>query len=318
MKALFFDGALRLRTDLAEPDRPKGWARIRVLNSGICGTDLQILAGYHGYRGIPGHEFVGIVKESDDTNLLGRRVVGEINVGCGHCACCKAGMARHCPDRRALGIFGLPGCMAEFCMLPDANLHAVPDEIADQRAVFVEPLSAACEILEQVPLRGAERVVVLGDGRLGVLCAWVLSTVLEDVPLVGRHPAKLEAARWRGLIPCEKPGVRERDADLVVEATGNVQGLADALALCRPRGTVVLKTTVSAPFPIDLAPVVVKEISVVGSRCGRFSDGLQILLNHPDMPLERLITGQYPLERGIEAFEQAKRKGSLKVLLEVL
>lgn len=318
MKALFFDGALRFRTDVPEAERQKGWARIRVRNSGICGTDLQILAGYHGFRGIPGHEFVGIVEESDDANLPGRRVVGEINVGCGHCARCRAGMDRHCTDRRVLGIMGLPGCMAEFCMLPDANLHAVPDDIADERAVFVEPLSAACEIMEQVPLRGTERAVVLGDGRIGILCAWILSTVLQDVTLAGHHPAKLEAARWRGLNTCEKTGPREGDADLVVEATGSVRGLADALALCRPRGTVVLKTTVADFFHIDLAPAVVKEVSVVGSRCGRFSEGLRILQNHPDMPLERLITGRYPLTRGIEAFERAKQRDSLKVLLEIL
>ena len=318
MKALVFYDTLHFRTDVPEPERPKGWARIRVRNAGICGTDLQILAGYHGYRGIPGHEFAGIVEESNESSLLGRRVVGEINVGCGHCACCRAGMERHCPDRHAMGIIGLPGCMAEFCVLPDANLHALPDEISDSRAVFVEPLSAACEILEQVPLQGNERAVVLGDGRIGILCAWVLSTVLEDVTLVGRHPAKLEAARWRGLIPCDKTGPREGDADLVVEATGSVQGLADAFVLCRPRGTVVLKTTVNDSFHIDLTPAVVKEISVVGSRCGRFSDGLRILLNHPDMPLERLITGRYPLERGIEAFERARQRECLKVLLEIL
>ncbi len=318
MKALVFDGSLRFRTDVPEPERPKGWARMRVRNAGICGTDLQILSGYHGYRGIPGHEFSGVVEESDETSLRGRRVVGEINVGCGHCASCRTGMERHCKDRCAMGILGLQGCMAEFCMLPDANLHALPDEIPEIRAVFVEPLSAACEILEQVPLRGSERAVVLGDGRIGILCAWVLSTVLDDVTLVGRHPAKLEAARWRCLNTCEKTGPREEDADLVVEATGGVRGLADALALCRPRGTVVLKTTVADSFLIDLAPAVVKEISIVGSRCGHFSEGLRILMNHPDMPLERLITGRYPMERGIEAFERARQRESLKVLLEIL
>ncbi|NPU82973.1 MAG: alcohol dehydrogenase catalytic domain-containing protein [Syntrophaceae bacterium] len=318
MKALFFDGALRFRTDAPEPPRAKGWARIRVHTAGICGTDLQILAGYHDYRGIPGHEFVGVVEDGDDPSLIGRRVVGEINIGCGRCACCKAGMERHCLERRVLGIIGHPGCMAEFCSLPLVNLHPVPEEIGDERAVFVEPLSAACEILEQVPLRRDERAVVLGNGRIGILCAWILSTVLEDVTLVGHHPAKLEAARWHHLKTCEKAGEAERSADLVVEATGSAHGLAEALALCRPRGTVVLKTTLAASFRIDLAPVVVKEISVVGSRCGRFADGLEILRAHPDMPLERLITGRYPLERGVEAFEQAKRKDSLKVLLELL
>ncbi len=317
MKALFFDGQLRFRTDVPEPMRRDGWARIRVLKAGICGTDLQILAGYHDHRGIPGHEFVGIVEESENPLFAGRRVVGEINAGCGRCACCRAEMERHCPDRRTLGILGLPGCMAEFCTLPYGNLHPVPDGISDERAVFVEPLSAACEILEQVSLTGRERAVVLGDGRLGILCAWVLSTVLEDVTLAGHHPAKLEAACWHSVKTCDQPGLMDRDADLVVEATGTGRGLEEAIRLCRPRGTIVLKTTIAQSFTIDLAPVVVREITLVGSRCGRFEDGLHVLLNHPDMPLERLITGCCPLERGVEAFELARQRESLKVLLDV-
>ncbi|PKN36042.1 MAG: alcohol dehydrogenase [Deltaproteobacteria bacterium HGW-Deltaproteobacteria-19] len=318
MKALFFDGTLRFCTDVPEPLRPEGWARIRVLKAGICGTDLQILAGYHGYRGILGHEFVGVVEESDDSSMAGRRVVGEINIGCGRCNFCRSGMARHCLERRVPGIAGHPGCMAEFCTLPSSNLHPVPDAIGDERAVFIEPLAAACEILEQVPLTGSERTVVLGDGRLGILCAWVLSTVLEEVTLVGHHPAKLEAAHWRSVKTCDALGDVDRNVDLVVEATGTGRGLEEAITLCRPRGIIILKTTIAQPFKIDLAPVVVREITVVGSRCGRFSDGLQILLAHPDLPLERLITGRYPLEKGIEAFVQARRRENLKVLLEVL
>jgi alcohol dehydrogenase len=227
-------------------------------------------------------------------------------------------MERHCEARRVLGIAGLPGCLAEFCTLPFANLHRVPEEISDERVVFVEPLSAACEILEQVPLAGHERAVVLGDGRLGILCAWTLSTVLDDVTLVGHHPLKLEAARWRDLKTRERAGETERNADLLVEATGTVSGLADALNLCRPRGTVVLKTTVAGSFHIDLAPIAVKEITLVGSRCGRFRDGMQMLLRHPEMPLERLITGTYSLDEAVEAFRRAAQKDSLKVLLEIL
>jgi len=318
MKALFFDGTLRLRTDVPKPLRPAGWARIRPRKMGICGTDLQTLAGYHNFRGIPGHEFAGVVEDCDDPAWTGRRVVGEINIGCGRCGACLTGMERHCPERRVLGISGHPGCLAEFCTLPVANLHILPDEVSDERAVFIEPLSAACEILDQVPLTGHERAVVLGDGRLGILCAWVLSTVLEDVTLAGHHPVKLKAARWRDLKICERAGETERNADLVIEATGTVVGLAEAVDLCRPRGTVVLKTTLAGSLEIDLAPVVVKEITVVGSRCGRFREGLQMLLRHPDLPLERLITATYPLDEAVEAFRRAVQRDSLKVLLEIL
>jgi alcohol dehydrogenase len=318
MKAICFDGVLQLRTDIPPPSPPEGWARIRVRKAGICGTDLQILAGYQGFRGIPGHEFVGIVDSCGDPAWNGRRVVGEINVGCGHCNSCLRGMERHCRDRRVLGIRGLPGCLAEFCTLPAANLHAVPGEISDDRAVFIEPLSAACEILEQVPLAGSERAVVLGDGRLGILSAWILSTVLDDVTLLGHHPAKLEAARWRHLKTGVRTGAAGQGSDLVVDATGSARGLAEAVALCRPRGTVVLKTTLAGTFDIDLAPAVVKEITIVGSRCGRFPAALRILGRHPDVPLERLITATYPLERAMEAFERARKKESLKVLLELL
>jgi alcohol dehydrogenase len=317
MKALSFDGKLRLRTDVPEPSPSPGWAVVRPRLAGICGTDLQIIEGYRGFRGILGHEFAGIVERCDDPAWAGRRVVGEINIGCGHCEACRAGLERHCLERRVLGIAGHPGCMAEFCALPLANLVAVPDGLGDERAVFVEPLSAACEILEQLPLRGRERAVVLGDGTQGILCAWVLSTVLADVTLVGHHPAKREAARWHHLKTSPGPGREERSADLVVDATGSARGLAEAVDLCRPRGTVVLKTTIAEPFDIDLAPVVRKEITLVGSRCGRFRDGLQMLHDNPDLPLERLVTSRYPLESAGEAFERARQRESLKVLLEI-
>jgi alcohol dehydrogenase len=285
--------------------------------AGICGTDLEILKGYAGYRGIPGHEFVGEVVLCGDPRWTGKRVAGEINIACGKCAYCREGLGRHCMDRKVLGIRGLPGCMAEFCTLPEENLVELPGDLPDERAVFLEPLSAACEILEQVPLRGREKAVVLGDGRLGILCAWVLSTVLPGVSLVGHHREKLDLAKWRDIVTgISGDGPRDR-ADLVVDATGSPGGIAEALRWCRPRGTVVLKTTSASKSVVDLAPLVVDEITVVGSRCGPFRKGLAVMTGHPDMPLERLVTATYPLEEAPEAFRTASKPGALKVLLRI-
>jgi alcohol dehydrogenase len=294
-----------------------GWARIRVRLAGICRTDMEIMKGYLGFRGVLGHEFVGVVDGCADPAWIGRRVVGEINAACGQCSWCRAGLGRHCPERTTLGIAGLDGCMAEFCVLPTANLLAVPDGIPDERAVFLEPFSAACEILEQLPIRGDERIVVLGDGRLGILCAWVLASLATDVTIVGHHPEKLNRARWHNIrtVPEMTPG--ESGADIVVEATGTGQGLAAAISLCRPRGTIVLKSTVAIQGEVNLAPIVINELTVLGSRCGRFADGLARMQNLPDMPLERMISGRYPLSRVEEAFVRAEEKDSLKILLEI-
>ncbi len=317
MKAVLFDDALRVSHDHPVPDVPSGWARIRVKLAGICQTDLEITKGYLGFRGVLGHEFVGEVEPCADPAWRGRRVVGEINAACGACDWCARGLGRHCPNRTTLGIAGLDGCMADFCVLPVANLLEVPAAISDERAVLVEPLSAACEILEQQPLKGHERIVVLGDGRLGLLCAWVLSTVAQDVTLVGHHPEKLVLAPWRGLRTCAHAEDVKPGADVVVEATGSGSGLALAMALCRPRGTIVLKSTVASPGAINLAPVVIHEMTVRGSRCGRFKDGLALMQKHPDMPLERLITAQRPIDEALNAFEQAGSGKALKVLLRI-
>jgi alcohol dehydrogenase len=314
MKALWFDGERLALREIPPPELRPGWARLRVRLAGICRTDLELTRGYMGFRGVLGHEFVGEVIECADTGWVGKRVAGEINAACGTCEACRRGLGRHCPTRSVLGILNMDGCLAEECQLPAANLHEVPDGLSDRMAVFTEPVSAACEILDQVPLTGRERAVVLGDGKLGILCAWVLGTVLSDVTLVGRHPAKLERARWGGLraVPAD-PGP-EPGADLVVEATGRGSGLHAAMRLCRPRGTLVLKSTVAAPGDINLAPLVIHEITVVGSRCGRFETGLARLRDHR-LPVERLIEGQYPLDRGLEAFEHAARPGVLKILI---
>jgi alcohol dehydrogenase len=316
MKAIVCDNGMRFVDDYPVPLVRSGWALIRVQLAGICQTDLEIVNGYQDFRGVLGHEFVGLVEGSEDESLLGKRVVGEISAACGVCSWCAAGLGRHCPQRSTLGINGLDGCMAEFCTLPVGNLYPVDAEISNRRAVLTEPLAAACEILEQVVLTGGERVVVLGDGRLGILCAWVLATVAAEVAIVGHHPEKLALAGWRGIKTAVDGSAVAPGADIVVEATGRAQGLVRALSLCRPRGTIVLKTTVASRSEIDLAPLVVKEITVVGSRCGRFTDALAMMRAVPDLPLERLISASYPPAAARQAFARAGDGRSVKVLLD--
>jgi threonine dehydrogenase-like Zn-dependent dehydrogenase len=317
MRAAVFNGELHVETCYPIPEPPDGWALIRVHSAGICGTDMEILKGYKGFKGVLGHEFVGSVVQSAAPEWIGQRVVGEINAPCGVCHWCRKGLGRHCPERRTLGIQGLDGCMADYCILPLANLLKVPETLTDDRAVFVEPVAAACEIMEQVSLRGNERCLVLGDGRLGIICAWALCTVLTDVTLAGHHPEKLEKARWRHLKTALHASKAPAGADLVVEATGSGSGMADAMTMCRPRGTILLKSTVASQGDLDLTPVVINELNVVGSRCGRFKDGLHMLESFVDMPVERLISARYPMEEAAKAFERAGRPNALKVLLEV-
>lgn len=315
MRAVAFDDAIRFVADAPVPDVPEGWARVRVMSAGICATDLEITKGYMGFRGIVGHEFVGRVDECADDTWAGARVVGEINASCGRCEWCAGGLGRHCPHRATLGIDRLDGCMADYCVLPIVNLHRIPGELSDDRAVLTELLTAACEILEQLDIRGRERIVVLGDGPLGILCAWVLATALSDVTLVGHHPDKLDRAAWRHLKRSTKGTGVEGGADIVVDATGSEEGVHDAIALCRPRGRIVLKTTVASRVNLDLSPIVVNELTVVGSRCGQFPDGLRIMQTVPDMPLERLITARYPIEEAAVAFARARNADMLKVIV---
>ena len=315
MWAAVFDGELRL-VRRPVPSPPLGWGLVRVDLAGVCRTDLEILKGYMGFAGIPGHEFVGTIAACEEAGRIGQRVVGEINAACGECDWCARDLGRHCPNRTVLGIVGLDGCFAEYCMLPLANLLPVPDAISDERAVFVEPLSAACEILEQIPVAATDRVVVLGDGRLGILCAWVLATVCPNALLVGRHEDKLAKAQWHGLQTCLSPmPASAQGADLVVEATGRPEGLGEAIACCRPRGTIVLKSTIVAENGFNLSPVVVAEQTIVGSRCGQFRDGLALLEQYPDLPLERLVSARLPLAEIGEAVALAEA-GALKVLVE--
>jgi len=297
------------------PERPAGHALLRLAVAGICNTDLELQRGYYGFAGTPGHEFVAEVVEADTRGLVGKRVVGEINLGCANCEWCRKGLARHCPNRTVLGIVKHPGAFQEFFTLPERNLHVVADGIPSERAVFTEPLAAACEILDQVPIPPAEPVAVLGDGKLGLLVAQVLHAHGYLVFLYGRHREKLRIAEECGIATCgpesELPAARY---GWVVEATGNPEGLRQAAAMVRPRGTLVLKSTVHGTVVIDTAPLVVNEITLVGSRCGRFEAALP-LLDWPSIRVEPMVAGRFPLERAPEAFARAAERGSLKVLL---
>lgn len=316
MKALLFDGRLRLVHDYPDPQLKPGWAILRVSVAGICRTDLEIMKGYMGFRGVLGHEFVGIVSACGDESWIGQRVVGEINAACGECDWCRKDLGRHCPNRSTLGILNLDGCMAEYCTLPVASLRRVPDPISDSRAVFTEPVSAAFEPFEQISITGSERCVVLGDGKLGILCAWALATTCTNITLVGHHANKLDVTAWRTVRTVTSSREVEPGADLVVDATGKAEGLQEAIALCRPRGTVILKSTVAEGAPINLAPIVIHELQIVGSRCGVFEKGLHALLTY-DFPLESLIKGRYPLDEAEAAFAHAARPDALKVLIEM-
>lgn len=291
-------------------------ALVRVLLSGICNTDLEIARGYAGFNGTIGHEFVGVVEDSADRALIGRRVVGEINAGCGNCDLCRAGDSRHCANRTVLGIHGRDGAHAEFLKLPAINLLQVPDNIPDEHAVFTEPLAAACGVLERVNIDGSDRVAVIGDGKLGLLCAQVLALTGATVLLIGKHSSKLRIAERRGIeIATPKLAAkRKQEFDVVVEASGAASGFGLALDLLRPKGQLVLKSTFHGKTELDAARIVVEEISIVGSRCGRFSPALD-LLKKSAIDVDSLIGEEYPLSNGVHAMRRAGTKGVMKVLL---
>jgi threonine dehydrogenase-like Zn-dependent dehydrogenase len=301
--------------EVPRPSRPPGFALIRMLCAGICNTDLELQRGYYGFAGTPGHEFVGEVVESDDRTLTGRRVVGEINLNCGACEWCKRNLGRHCPHRTVLGIVNHPGAFQEFLTLPECNLHVVPDSIPTEAAVFTEPLAAACEILEQVQIPCSSHVAVLGDGKLGLLIAQVLNAHGFAVHQFGRHKEKLRISEKAGVHTEVAPAALPAAAfDWVVEATGSAEGLRQAVQMVRPRGTVILKSTQHGLVGVDTAPVIVNEITLVGSRCGRFEPALD-LLSRGLINVEDMISDRKKLSDAPQAFEQAARKGIMKVLL---
>ena len=301
--------------DVAKPHQ-RDEAVVRVLLSGICNTDLEIARGYAGFNGTIGHEFVGVVEESTDQKLVGRRVVGEINAGCGECDLCLAGDSRHCPNRTVLGIVGRDGAHAEFLQLPARNLLLVPDNIPDEHAVFTEPLAAACGILERVSISQRDRVAVIGDGKLGLLCAQTLALTGAQLLLIGKHESKLQIAARRGIetmTPAEV-ATKRRQFDVVVEASGAATGFRLALDLLRPKGQLVLKSTFHGKTELDAARIVVDEISIVGSRCGRFAPALE-LLEKRAVDVDSLISEEYALSKGVDAMHSAATPGVLKVLL---
>lgn len=294
--------------DREMPRREPGHALLRMLRAGICSTDLQLQRGYYGFAGTPGHEFAAEVVECDNPRWRGRTVAGEINLACGTCDWCRRGLGRHCPTRTVLGIVRHPGAFAEFLTLPEANLHEVPSGVPLDAAVFTEPVAAACEILDQVRL--PERVAVLGDGKLGLLIAQVLRLSGAAVDLYGRHPEKVALLRPLGVMP----GAAGADYELVVEATGSSAGLEQAVRMTRPRGTLVMKSTVHDKVTLDTAPVIVNEITLVGSRCGRFEPALDWIASGK-LLLAPLVDAHFELRDGVAAFERAATRGVLKVLL---
>jgi alcohol dehydrogenase len=315
MRALVFDGNLVLQ-DLDKPIPKPDEALIQVTLAGICGTDREILKGYSAFRGVIGHEFVGRVVQSAEPAWIGQRVVGEINISCGECAWCLRGLGRHCPRRTVMGIVNRQGCFAEYVALPLRNLHRVPPTVSDEAAVFVEPLAAAAEILAQMRLERGTSVVVLGDGRLGLLVAQVLKHAAAQVTLVGKHAWKLDLARPWGVKVTTKSQneLKPASVPVVVEATGSPRGLEEALRLVEPRGTVVMKSTFHDPARFDATKLVVDEITLIGSRCGDFSTALD-LLEQGQVKVQPLLSKVFPLEESLEAFEYLEKTACLKVCL---
>ncbi len=328
MRALVYRGTELILEQAYPPPTPvEGEALLRVSLMGICNTDLEIVRGYMSFKGVLGHEFVGTVEEiygAQHEHLLGKRVVGEINAACHRADCwyCMHAMPTQCPQRTTLGILNRDGAFADYVLLPVENLHVVPENVSDEEAVFVEPLAANFEMLEQVHLKPTDRVVVLGDGKMGQLAAQVLALTGCEIMMVGKHEEKLALAQKRGIATqlldhlVRSTENTDRRADVVVECSGSEQGLALALRLVRPRGTLILKSTVAASSTLHLAPVVIDEIRIQGSRCGPFPPALRVL-SQKRVDVRPLISACYSLDDGIEAFRYADQKGVFKVLMKV-
>ncbi|MCH8878270.1 MAG: alcohol dehydrogenase catalytic domain-containing protein [Planctomycetes bacterium] len=314
MKALVFEGQLRLDHDRPEPQVRAGEALVKVRLAGICATDLEITKGYMDFTGVLGHEFVGEVVRGSD-RWVGRRVVGEINCVCRSCDMCSRGLANHCRKRTVLGIAGRDGAFAELLALPEANLHAVPDVITDERAVFVEPLAAAYQVLKQCPIEKHQRVAVLGSGRLGLLVAQVIQKTGCKLEVIGRNPHTLSFCEKRGIQTVSIDDVAPRgEHDVVVDCTGNPQAFGLATELVRPRGTIVLKSTHAANEPLNLAPLVINEVTLLGSRCGPFVDALAALAR-AEIHVDTMVSRTYDLADAVDAVAAAADPGNIKILL---
>ena len=316
MKGLWFENqTLSLCDDLPQPQPVQGEALVKVLQAGICNTDLELLRGYYPYCGVPGHEFVGVVVEGPES-LLQKRVVGEINATCGHCRYCLSGMPTHCENRTVLGIVNRSGAFAEYLTLPVQNLHPVPDNVSTDAATFTEPIAAALEIQEQIKITPNEKVLVVGDGKLGQLIAQTLALTGCELWVLGRHRDKLAKLSDRGIQTALVQDLPHCKFDIAVECTGNPDGLAIALAQLRPRGILVLKSTYAGRVNLDMSSIVVNEITLIGSRCGPFLPALALLAKN-QIDVSHLIQEKYSLENGLTAFTKAQQKGVLKVLLEI-
>lgn len=321
MKAVVFDENLKLVDNYETPMPKKGEVLIKTRMSGICNTDLEITKGYMGYKGVLGHEFVGdVVKVGDECDFkwMGKRVVGEINCGCNNDPWCTQNLQRHCPNRQTLGIWQKDGCFSEYFTLPVENLLEVPQNLSDEEATFVEPVAAAMEITEQLHIKPADKVALLGDGKLGLCIALVLNALNVDLLHIGKHQNKLEISRKAGVKTKMLQDLRPEDNksfDIVIEATGSTGGFETSLALTKPRGVLVLKSTIAAKEGLNLAPVVIDEITVLGSRCGQFAPALR-LMGAKKLDIKPLISEIYPIDKALEAFEKNKEKDVLKVLLK--
>jgi threonine dehydrogenase-like Zn-dependent dehydrogenase len=317
MRALVLNNQLQLNREYPTPEPDAGEALIRVTQAGICTTDLEMVRGYMGFTGVLGHEFVGIVEHAlDRPDLVGSRVAGDINAACRQCETCQAGRPTHCPFRTVLGISGRDGAFADYLCLPFQNLNPLPTSLPDEQAVFIEPLAAACEITQQISIKPTDRVVVIGDGKLGLLCVQVLFLTGCSLTLLGRHPEKGQWLQERGIPFTTSVSDISPEVDLVVEATGQPEGFALAHQLVRPRGTIVLKSTYHGNLSLNMSKLVVDEISLIGSRCGPFSPAIR-LLEQGLVQVGPLVQAQYSINDGLTAFEHAAKKGILKVLLHI-
>lgn len=316
MRAIIFDKELKYKDEYPAPHPHHGEALVRVQLAGICATDIEITKGYMDFSGVLGHEFVGMIEECEDWELLGRRVVGEINIGCNKCDVCASGLGKHCPHRKVLGIHGKDGAFADFITLPLANLHTIPGSMSNDQAVFVEPLAAAFDITERVEIGPETDVCILGDGKLGLLAAQVVKLAGARVVLSGHHKENLALAEGWGIETNDCTHCLHRKFDVVVDATGSASGLEEALKITKPRGTVVLKTTVAERAGADLNRAVIDEITIVGSRCGPFKRAIEAL-DEGKIDVMQLISKRVILEDALEAMEYASQSGVLKVLLRL-
>lgn len=319
MKAVIFDETLKYVEDYEKPTPKQGEALIKVTYGGVCNTDKEITKGYMGYKGILGHEFTGVVEEinDEDQTLLGKRVVGEINLGCKNCEWCAKDLERHCPNRSTLGILAKDGCFAEYVTLPLSNLIEIPKNVPDEQAVFVEPLAAGLEILEQMHIQPCQKVMVLGDGKLGLLTALALNACGLDVLIVGKHQNKLDIAKNQGVKTQLLSEFEQAPKfDVVVEATGSITGFETSVNCVKPRGTLVLKSTIAASKELNLAPIVINEITILGSRCGRFEPAMRLIASGK-IDFSQMISKIYPIEQAINAFDANNAKDTIKILLKI-